>query len=125
MTTTTPPKVVVEAGDLACGHQGTRKLDGLSTKPGAAAIRLTVKGSPVVPVDSAGGSAEYTDCTVKDSNGNKQPCNSTTVSTPGAAKLTVGGKHVMLDGDTVLAVNPISGPAPATVHPGQTKLTAT
>ena len=123
MAGTPPPNAVCEAGDLTCSLNGVRKLSGLSQKPGAATIKLTVKGSPLVPVASAKGDAEYTGCTYSDNSGS-HPCNSTAVATSGAGKLTVGGKNVLLDSDTVNAVNPVAGPAKATVHPGQTKLTA-
>jgi hypothetical protein len=120
MTTPNPPSPVVEDGTFECKDGGKRSLTGVAGD----GIKLTVGGSKVVPVASAAGSAVYTGCSISDSSGPK-PCNSTTVSTTGATKLTVGGKPVLLNSDTVTAVNPLNGPASAKVHPGQTKLTAT
>jgi hypothetical protein len=119
----TPPNPAVEAGSFKCPDSGERKLEGLSS--GGTTIRLSVNDSPVVTVTAASGAGTYTGCIFSDSNGNHQ-CNSTTISTPGAGKLTVGDSAVLLSSDTVLAVNPvIAGSGKATVNAGQAKLTAT
>jgi hypothetical protein len=120
---TPPPNPIVEDGDFTCPDSGKRKLTGLSS--GGTKIRLSVNGSPVVTVTAAGGTGTYTGCKFSDSNG-PHICNSTTISTPGASKLTVGDKAVLLSSDTVLAVNPVpAGSGTATVNAGQSKLTAT
>jgi hypothetical protein len=118
-----PPNPVVEAGSFECRDQGIRKLEGLSS--GGTTIRLSVNDSPVVTVKAAPGTGTYTGCAFSDSNGNHQ-CNSTTISTPGASKLTVGDSAVLLSSDSVSTVNLVAaGSGKATVQAGQTKLTAT
>lgn len=124
MTTTPPPYPVVEAGDFECKDAGKRSLAGLSPASGPSKIRLTVGGSPVVTVTAAGGSGAYTGCGYSDNSG-PSACNSTTVTTTGAGHLSVGGAAVLLSTDKVASVNPKSaGSGSATVHPGQSKLTA-
>lgn len=125
MTSPTKTYVVSEAGSFTCKDSGKRSLSGLSGDPSK--IRLTVSGTPVVTVDETGGSGTYTGCTAQDSNGVVQQCASTSVSTPGSAKLTAGGSSVLLKGDTVMTVNEKApnGSGSATVDAGQTKLTAT
>jgi hypothetical protein len=117
MTGPERPKVADVDGHLKCTHTGTVALTGHGD-PG----KLTVGGSAVVRVDKVPTSAKYDGCTVKDSNGNPQPCDSTTVT--GTAKLTVGGQPVLLTNATLALVNPITGPGTGSVDPGQTKLTA-
>jgi len=118
-----PPNPVVEAGSFECPNSGKRKLEGLSS--GGTTIRLSVNDSPVVTVTAAGGAGTYTGCTFSDSNGSHL-CNATTISSPGAGKLTVGGSAVLLSSDTVLAVNLVpAGSGTAKVNAGQSKLTAT
>ena len=123
---TPPPIVVCEAGSFTCKNKGERKLEGLSAKPGAAKIKLTVNSSPVVTVSAAASDGTYTGCTAQDSNGVTQLCSSTTVSKAGPHKLTVGGNAVLLTSDSVSSVNvpAPSGAGSATVDAGQTKLTA-
>jgi hypothetical protein len=123
---TPPPHAVCEAGSFTCTNNGERKLQGLSAKPGATKIKLTVNGSPVVTVAAAASDGTYTSCTAQDSNGVNQPCSSTTVSASGPHKLTAGGKAVLLSSDSVASVNvpAPSGAGPAKVNAGQTKLTA-
>ena len=105
------PKVVVKAGNLTCKHSGKRSL----TAPG---VKLTVGTSPVIPLASVPGAAPYQSCTFA------HPCISTVVTSLGSTKLTVGGKPVLLDSDTVSSVNDVPSTFPATVKPGQSKLTA-
>ena len=103
------PKVVVEDGDLTCTHTGKRSL----TAPG---VKLTVGTSPVIPLTSVAGAAPY-----RMQLGHQRfahPCITTVVTSTGAAKLTVGGKPVLLDSDTVKSVNDVPTTFPATVHPG-------
>ncbi|NMO55182.1 hypothetical protein HH310_28855 [Actinoplanes sp. TBRC 11911] len=115
---------VVEAGSFACTHGGKRKLEGLSGKPGAAKVPLTVSGSPVVPVTAAGGLGQYENCGFSD-NAGTLACSSTSITTTGATKLTVGGSsHVLLASDTVQSVNTRAGTITATVTAGQSTLTA-
>jgi hypothetical protein len=123
MTTPNPPNPVVEAGSFTCKDNGKRSLSGVAGD----GIKLTVSGSKVVTVTAAGSAGTYTGCTAQDSNGVVQPCASTTVSTPGSAKLTAGGKPVLLSSDTVMTVNEKAptGSGKATVDAGQTKLTST
>lgn len=115
--------VVTRDGKLHCSHTGARSLKDLAEQ---AAVKLTVADSHVVTVQDAGGSGEYTGCTVKDSNGNAHPCNSTAVASAGG-KLTAGGRAVLLTTDTVTSANDLGVP-PLTVTPasGQdpTRLTA-
>ena len=105
------PKVVVEDGNLTCKHAGKRSL----TAPG---VKLTVGTSPVIPLATVPGAAPYQSCTFA------HPCISTVVTSTGSGKLTVGGKPVLLDSDTVNSVNDVPTTFPATVIPGQSKLTA-
>lgn len=111
------PNVVVETGDLTCAHTGTRTLS-------AGPVKLTVGASPVIPLAVVPGAASYSGCQFKDSGGNSHPCLSTAVSSTGAAKLTVGGQPALLDSDTVTTTNDLATTFSATVHPGQSKLTA-
>jgi hypothetical protein len=103
------PAVVVEAGDLTCKEQGKRLLAGLT----ASTVKLTVSTSPVIPMQSVIGAAPYLGCTLP------QPCATTVVTSSGAAKLTVGGLPVLLDSDKVSSES-----GTVTVHPAQSKLTA-
>ena len=105
------PKAVVKDGNLTCTHTGKRSL----TAPG---VKLTVDSSPVIPLTSVPGAAPYQSCTFA------HPCITTVVTSLGSAKLTVGGKPVLLDSDTVNSVNDVPTTFPATVIPGQSKLTA-
>jgi hypothetical protein len=111
------PAVVVEDGDPTCAHDGTRSLS-------AGPVKLTVAASPVIPLAVVAGAAQYSGCKFKDPNGNSHPCLSTAVTSTGAAKLTVGGKPVLLDSDTVTTANDLATIFTATIHPGQSKLTA-
>jgi hypothetical protein len=123
---TSPPNAVCEAGSFTCKNDGERKLQGLSAKPGATKIKLTVNGSPVVTVSAAASEGTYTKCAAQDSNGAVQPCSSTAVSTSGSQKLTAGGNAVLLTSDSVSSVNvpAPSGAGSVKVNAGQTKLTA-
>ena len=112
------PLVVVDAGDLTCAHTGKRSLTAPDT------VKLTVGSSPAIPLTSVAGDAAYSDCIFKDTNGVGHPCKSTTVTSKGAQKLTVGGTPVLLDSDAVNSVNDVPTTFPATVHPGQSKLSA-
>jgi hypothetical protein len=114
------PFVAVEEGDLSCPHNGTRKLSGLA-EPTA---KLTVDTSPVVPVSVAPGLSEYKDCTLSDSQGKAHPCQTTTVTSAGAARLTVDDRQVLLDSDSLTATNDLLVPSSVSVHPAQSKLTA-
>jgi hypothetical protein len=111
------PQVADVDGQLKCTHSGTLALTGHGA-PG----KLTVGGSAVVRIDKVPTSEQYSNCTIKDSNGNPQPCNSTTVT--GTSKLTVGGQPVLLTNATLALVNPIAGPGTGSVDAGQAKLTA-
>ena len=111
------PAVVVEKGDLTCAHKGTRSLT-------AGPVKLSVGASLVIPLAVVKGSGNYSDCQFKDTNNVSHPCITTAVSSPGAAKLTVGGKPVLLDSDTVTTANDVGTIFSATIHPGQSKLTA-
>jgi hypothetical protein len=106
----------VEKGDLACPHKGKRSLSGFS--------KFTVATSPVIQLASVPGVEAYDGCTTKDSNGVAHPCLTTAATSPGAAKLTAGGKPVLLDSDKVTATNDLQAPFDITVEPGQSKLTA-
>lgn len=122
MSAPTAAKVVCEGGSFTCKDQGKSSLDGLS--PPMPAIKLTVGGSRVVTVAGAGGAPAYTGCTFSDNNGS-HPCISSTVSSPGATKLTVGHQAVLLSSDSVRSVNLVpAGAGAATVDAGQTKMTA-
>ena len=111
------PAVVVEDGDLTCAHDGTRSLS-------AGSVKLTVGASPVIPLAVVAGAGQYSGCKFKDPNGNSHPCLSTAVTSTGAAKLTVGGKPVLLDSDKLTTANDLATIFPATIDPGQSKLTA-
>jgi hypothetical protein len=118
MTAPTPPQVAVVDGHLNCAHQGSRALTGLGS-PGT----LTVGTRAVVRIAAVPAAGTYDGCIVKDTNGNPQLCNSTTIT--GAARLTVGGDPVLLTDATVSVVNPLPpSSAPGTVDAGQTRLTA-
>ena len=111
------PAVVVEDGDLTCAHDGTRSLS-------AGSVKLTVGASPVIPLAVVAGTGQYSGCKFKDPNGNSHPCLSTAVTSTGAAKLTVGRKPVLLDSDKLTTANDLATIFPATIDPGQSKLTA-
>jgi hypothetical protein len=108
--------VAVSNGDLACPHKGKRSLSGFA--------KFTVGGSPVVQVTAVPGVEAYKDCTTKDTNGVAHPCLTSAAASPGTAKLTAGGKPVLLDSDKVTATNDLSAPFDITVEAGQSKLTA-
>jgi hypothetical protein len=117
-----PSKVVVDEGTLSCpaAHGGQRKLSGVTGTPPA---KLRVGTSRVVPLESAGGDGGYAKCAFADNSG-PHPCKQTAIASTGAAKLTVGGRPVLLDTDTVTSSNDQQLTFPVTVDPAQSKLTA-
>lgn len=117
--------VVTQADTLVCTLQGRRAL---SLLPEALPVKLTVGGSHVVVVADAGGQGTYLGCTYADNSG-PHPCSSTTVASEGAARLTAGGRAVLLTTDTITATNDIKTPPSVAVTvdigTGPQRLTAT
>lgn len=115
--------VTTTQGDLACAHSGKRTLAGLSEK---APVKLTVGKAHAVIVEDAATTGTYLLCTQVDGGGNPHPCNTTTVGSGGAAKLTAGGRPLLLDSDSVTSANDLQVTGTVTVHTGQstTRLTA-
>ncbi|MEU0740851.1 hypothetical protein [Streptomyces sp. NPDC006134] len=121
--------VLVEGAVLACSHGGRRRLTGGDP-------RMTVRGSGVLTAGAEAGIAfgsaaqpvpgMITPCTGTNPSGGPAPCLTTATLPPGlSAKLTVGGKPVLLSTARGVTVPPGAPPGTWSVaDPGQDVLEA-